>query len=491
MKKTGILVLCTVLATGSLCGCMGTVEPVGKPLDDDSIPEKFSLVEENRVPGVRSCEGVSDVPYALIGAAESNIITQGLEAPEKIDLSENHLCYYSGITVPSLMDISEDFEGRVTDKGRETFYGISDAPENYITCMANGVGLELESRAPMSKSGLSRSIYNMETLEKMDIVSKYSGEYILTDYSVISDKIYEKDSGFDKDDIKNIKKAVMENGAVFLSPGMDSKYVKDIYGTKVFYNFDRANGVYYTSENNSGNLNIVGWDDSFPAENFDIDGTIPKKDGAWLCRAFKEDYGDENGCIWVSYEEQSVLMAASLSFKKYKYGNAVARYDETGYHDSIKSGYDFTTVANVFSGMEGQLNAVGVTTLCNDQNIRIRVYKNPDNGIPDSGQLVMDSTQTISYQGYHAIDIDADMTVTKNDSFSICVGYENDKDDKSMRGKVPVEGVSMGMTFVSSGSGQSYFYDGGDWVDLYDEQTAELFGKEKLGNCCIKALLTQ
>ena len=81
------------IAYGSLC--ISSVRLYG-PIDDESIPSEYSLINEKKLPVMRNAaDGMSDMTYALTGSAESNIITYDLSENKDIDLSENHLCYYS------------------------------------------------------------------------------------------------------------------------------------------------------------------------------------------------------------------------------------------------------------------------------------------------------------------------------------------------------------------------------------------------------------
>lgn len=92
--------------------------------------------------------------------------------------------------------------------------------------------------------------------------------------------------------VENIKAAIQKNGAVLTSiyygPARSKFYNREKYA---YYHHDEAHSA--THE-----LVLIGWDDSFPKENFE---TQPAEDGAFIAmNSFGENFGDR-GLFYISY----------------------------------------------------------------------------------------------------------------------------------------------------------------------------------------------
>ncbi len=487
LKKRMLCISLTAVCALALCGCMETVEPKGKPIDDESIPSEYSLINEKKLPVMRNAaDGMSDMTYALTGSAESNIITYDLSENKDIDLSENHLCYYSYMPETERKPETEGFF-KSCDKAE--LYENAPGFDTLVCNMANGIGLEYDSKVPMSENGAAASVQKAAAMDRYGITEKYSGEFLLTDMSLLTDP--EASDGITDDEQNNIKKKIMICGGVYTDILIVPDRVRAFGNEKTYYNdsFERKKGM-SADKDTDHSIVIIGWDNNYPKENFSAGSKLPEKDGAWLCRCYDRSIAGESGSIWISYEERSFLRAAALDFDRYSYGKSIMRYDETGSLESIKNdGNEPTKAANIFSGANGKLNAVGITTFADKQKVHIRVYKSPEPDKPDSGQLAADTEVTVSYKGYHAIMIDSDVVLSENEKFSVIAEYENDGDIDSNIGKVPFEGNGTENAAVFSKAGESYIFRDGKWLDTSKADTAKLFKKNVLNNCCIKALI--
>ena len=97
-----------------------------------------------------------------------------------------------------------------------------------------------------------------------------------------------------------IKTHIMNYGSVYA--GISSKDIADkgniqVLNSDGLYNIDHA-------------VSIIGWDDNFGKENFPL-YCKPETDGAYLAlNSLGEEWG-ENGCFWISYEDQWAEMYLS------------------------------------------------------------------------------------------------------------------------------------------------------------------------------------
>lgn len=285
-----------------------------------------------------------------------------------------------------------------------------------------------------------------------------------------------------------IKNAIYEGHALSLS------YLHD----DTFFNYENNSYRYtYDSEGEAvGNVKvgdstghavtIVGWDDNYPAENFNYQ---PESDGAWLCRNSWGEYWGDNGYFWISYEDDSVWDVFYLEGGDVNEYGDIAQYDDYGYWNSIALGEDeygdnVAYAANIFTAEEDcYVTAAMLCTTMTDEDYEIVVYSGlTDTAEPTSGTASAATTGHISETGYHTIDLDEPVFVAAGDAYAVTVKYSGD-----IGYHIACEGTHSSVTTYSDGSvesykgttydriadtrkaGQSYCsLDGKTWLDMYD-----------------------
>lgn len=259
----------------------------------------------------------------------------------------------------------------------------------------------------------------------------------------------------DTDDREAIKENLRTRGSVSVGVNdTDSKY-KGWHGK--YYTLN------YTREEFDHDITIVGYDDHFPKEYFNIPAY---EDGAWI--AYNSQY--TSGYQYLSYcapLEYGISHSVTNEYSEvigYDAGNEQDRYIKTG---------DSTTTANVFH-KAGKLAAVGTYNDFDEQDIKIEVYDSSFTNLLYSQDSVLD------YHGYHTVVLDTPVDVT---DCAVAITYSKG---------APVEGetIDYGDTdyITKSESGQS-FVKLDTWRDLTESGIeAELGIDCKPGNCCIKAL---
>ncbi len=159
-------------------------------------------------------------------------------------------------------------------------------------------------------------------------------------------------------------------------------------------------------------ISIIGWDDSFPKENFwERKGMKPEHDGAWIIKnSFGKDYGSDGGFIYISYEDGFLLnefgdlnfvyaitdMRRPLEQKRYF-------YDQYGAIRSItRSDSDRSVWANVFDFGKGEkINELSFVSWSQGKDYRL-YYAPAVNDVPESDEnkWILLAQGTIPYQGY-------------------------------------------------------------------------------------------
>lgn len=230
-------------------------------------------------------------------------------------------------------------------------------------------------------------------------------------------------------------------------------------------------GGYYTvydgGESTNHIVNIIGYDDNFPAECFDGKVTT---DGAWLVQnSFGEEWGN-GGYFWLSYESTI------------RFGNAYQlsnRYSEvisyaSGSEGSLITGED-TTVGSVYDH-SGSIGGVGTYLgwyLHANGNLAIStgpVSVTVEIRSADFSEVIYSQDAAFDMGGYYVVEFDTPVEV--NGEFAVVVTYHDGN-------FVPLEGPSMEefglqMEYITSCSeGDSFVYYDDQWLDLADPATSE------------------
>ncbi|MFH1730878.1 MAG: lectin like domain-containing protein [Planctomycetota bacterium] len=261
---------------------------------------------------------------------------------------------------------------------------------------------------------------------------------------------------FDTDD--EIKDALMTYGALYTSMYMDAAY------------YNSSDQTYYYSGKLDANhaVTIVGWDDAKE--------TAAPQDGAWLIKnSWGTSWGD-GGYFWIAYRDSKGANSA-VSFSDAvppETFSDVYYYDDFGNVDSLNSPYAF----NAFTpAVDEDLLAVGFWTQADGASYDVRVYDTFSGG--SLSDLLVSTTGTITYAGYHTIDLPAAVPLTASDSFYVYLNITNG-------GTYPmsVDYAYPGYSSASTASaGESYYsFDGSSWTDLTTWDSTANFGIKALAS---------
>lgn len=231
---------------------------------------------------------------------------------------------------------------------------------------------------------------------------------------------------------------------IYLYGGVESAVYLDFdeYMAKSSYYDEEYNSYCYTGENVSNHdLVIVGWDDTFPAENFVGNVTT---DGAFLClNSWGEQFGD-NGVFYVSYEDVNIG----------GYGVTYSRIDKTDNYDKIyqsdlcgytaQVGYqqDEAWFASVYTAEKAiSLRAAGfyATGKYTEYEIYIVPEFVDDESLKDRKFVCNGFLQDA---GYYTIDFPEAVTIEAGNDFAIVVKIITEDAEYPVAIECPVEGLS-------------------------------------------------
>lgn len=257
-------------------------------------------------------------------------------------------------------------------------------------------------------------------------------------------------------------------------------------------------------------VQIVGWDDNIPKEAFQRrNGQMPKNNGGWLIRNSWGDWGNMDGCFYLSYEDNNICDVCQFMISDEQTYDHNYQYDGTGWSTTVGLKDDPTApvyMSNVFTATSDQtVKAAAFYTTTHGAKYSIQVYTGlKDSGNPTSGTPAFAQEQKGSkqYAGYQTVDLDTPVNVNAGEKFAVVVKMQIPETldmmwfDKETMYPIACEldGYCDGMhSQAAIDEGQSFIsYDGGEWLDLtdYDEPRVGTDGKSEitLANVCLKAL---
>lgn len=275
----------------------------------------------------------------------------------------------------------------------------------------------------------------------------------------------------DLSNISTIKDLVRNHGAVAACMCWSSMFFE--------------NGTHYQPPDNSRDPNhsiaIIGWDDDKPTQ-------APKK-GAWLCKNSWGSGWEDGGYFWISYYDRHCCKHPEMGAVSFQDVEQL-RYEYIYYHDyhGWRSTMTYCDEAfNAFFTKGGErIEAVSFYTTAHDVDYTVKIYTRFA-----GGQLtneVADKSGNIANKGFHTIDLDRAVNFEHATNFYIYLKLSQGGHAYDCTSIVPVLLDPLGKSTAAyhtvesaSKPGQSYYFDGFAWQDLYDFNFT--------ANFCIKAMV--
>lgn len=334
--------------------------------------------------------------FSTMGAMEIAAIKQGITDNTQ-QFSPYHFTYFLYNHVPdALLGTQNDTNTSV--------YGFLNAGGNLFMSLfnaANQIGPAAEERAPYEVSVAKEAVLDDSLCYEAEAVLKNG--YMLT-------------TG--ENQVEDIKQAVVRYGAVafMYQVGSGNSYVNMETGASYCPNVGTNHAAV-----------IVGWDDTYPVENFKA-AYRPNNPGAWI---IKNSWGSEKGregYFYVSYEDKSIAFPIAVELMEedtydncYLYDGALAATDASV--AVVQSGGE---IANVFTahaskdGCNEDLQAVQIALQSVDVKYELSIYKNlADETDPKSGTLLHKQSGQTNRAGIYTIELDESLMLEANDTFSI------------------------------------------------------------------------
>ena len=420
------------------------------PLMSDSLPSQY-IPESGTLPLTRSQNPYGSCwAHSAMALAETDMMRNG-GAPSDADYSELHLAYfsYNGPVNDPLGGLDGDANIGVYNAETPNFMqrGGNLSLAQYV--LANWVGVADESIAPYSQAADALSNGLQKDIAFTDVAHLQNAFRINLQ---------------ENPDIA--KRMIQKYG------GVGTSYCD----ADQFYN--TVNNSYYCGTKYATNhaVTIVGWDDSFSADQFK---TKPEGDGAWLIRnSWKAGQDTDSRSrytyFWMSYYDKSLAAGYAFDFEdadnyhhNYQYDGSMASSTWSASAGSVYTANVFT--AKAYAGGE-RLEAVGIAFAKAQTPYTVTIYKNlEDSTNPESGELIEEATisGTCACEGFYTIPLKTPVNLAEGDTFSVVVQYDTPENES---GKVywPSE-TSFSDWFRSEAvaqEGQSFYKLNSTWVDF-------------------------
>lgn len=377
-----------------------------------NLPEKFDLRDmDTDGDGIGDTSCVTPIrnqrntntcyAFAFVSSAESRWKYQ---TGEDIDLSELHIYYSLKNKLNS---------GQFNPDGGMSVHGSGSQPLMVSAYAARGSGLVLESELPLKTDTGEEDAYLSNTY----IAPSFrASEIKLSNFNPTNQKEITNIM------INRLKADVMKGSAVTVGMYHDLMFENDFNCS--FYN----NSTQFGEANHA--VAIVGWDDTYPAENFNFN---PGRNGAWIVRNNWGEYNENNGYMYVSYMDKSTYEKNIQVLSMEDYRDTGIPYDNRYYHDPswFTNSIGYTNSNNTIYGMnvfdkQPGNEAVQMVNLAFNGPTDYEVYivDNYTDSVDISNSEPVASGHS-SYAGYFDIPLESPVVVS-GDKFAVIVKYHAD-----------------------------------------------------------------
>lgn len=341
--------------------------------------------------------------FSAMASIESSLMNED----PFVDLSEWHLAYYAYANGIGFPYNSPEYK----------WYDQGGTAEICNATLLSGIG-------PMEESDARYTDMNIENSTKTAAEVRAEADYRVSDVTYFPYTVGEPEFEAQKNAIKMALQGGQELSMSYLD--YDGAHNTDYCS---YYLPGDEEDLFWMAGGHA--VNIVGWDDNFPAEHFTYQ---PPSDGAWLVKnSWSREFG-EDGYYWVSYHDAYLTDVTAYEVVPAESYDAVYQHDLFGYGTTFYQYFlEFDNaatkpstsamMANVFTAeSDTELAAVMFATAMADENFEVVVYTGlTDPADPTSGTAHPATAGTMVQMGYHTVELDEAVALTAGENFSVVV----------------------------------------------------------------------
>ena len=451
---------------------------------EESLPLKYDL-REGQLPPVREQKPFGNCwTHSAMASTESNLIKQGLVNTD-VELSEWYLTYYAYN--------DGDLPG-FTPNDPDEYYNEGGDDWKAVALLSRGTGSV--SAATVNNVAAEEDIYAPPIVKR---------EYRLDNAYYLGHRGQREIPSTEEGRREMLKKALMEYGA--LSVGMFTQSLASMSEEYGCYT-----GLQYGKEYPDHAVTLVGWDDTYPAGNFNsANGKTVTTPGAWIIR---NSWGTERlgsgdkGYFYISYEDELLCDGVAYVTSPAPENERIYQYDELGctfwYYPGNEENTDSdkneladaeTTVwfANIFKAAETDtIRAASLYVPDAGTTYEISVYRSCSPNEPMSGELAATVVTDSLIPGYNTVEFDTPAAVPADSLFSVVVKAV--VPEGNYFSVIPIEAnINEAYSGVTANYGEGFWsLDGMQFQDLMDtslDEDEEEDGEE-YASICLKAFGT-
>lgn len=398
---------------------------IDRTKEEIELPAYFDYRKVDRAPKVRDQASFETCwAFASLTALESTLLPE-----EPLDFSRDHLSYHNSFGMA---------------QGEGGSYIMSMA---YLTAWQGPV---LEEEDPygdqVSPEGLKAAKHVQEVRMPAD-----------KDYQAVKQTIY-------------------------LYGGVESSLYVDFFDPREeseYFNRENCSYCYEGEEPPNHDVVIIGWDDGYPAENFN---TGAPGDGAFICQNSWGTVFGEEGIFYVSYYDTNIgkYNTAFIKVEDVDNYDMIYQSDLCGWCGQVGYNSDKASFANIYeSAGNQQIEALGFYATGGDTEYRLAVMTDFTDK-EELSQVEYVQSGYLQYPGFYTIELETPISIKEGERFAAVVEIAT-----------PEAVYPIAVEYASEELGKAVDLGDGEGYISADNKHWEQVEEEQSSNLCLKVYATE